>query len=267
MNLVVDLFGKLLGTLLLPPGLFIAMGLSGVWLSRRGIRKGLHLVTVALWLLLLASMPFIAIPLVTETEVPCESIQKLEGQADAIVVLGAGLRQQAKEYGGAPSVDDLALERLRHAARLQRALQVPVLVSGGSPLGGISEARVMEETLNQDFMIPVRWIEETSRTTRENASHSRKILMEDGVHRIYLVSQAWHLRRAVEAFRREGLTVIPAGTGCKLLSDYRANRYLPHPEALLMTYWAAHEWVGSLWYALLSLFESPSESRGNRTEA
>jgi len=31
--------------------------------------------------------------------------------------------------------------------------------------------------------------------------------------------------------------------------------FLPHPEALEMSYWAIHEWVGILWYDVIGRLE------------
>ena len=48
----------------------------------------------------------------------------------AIVILSAGRRTYAPEFGG-ETVDALALERLRYGADVARQTQLPVLVSGG----------------------------------------------------------------------------------------------------------------------------------------
>ena len=251
MNLLADLFGKILGAFLLPPVSLILLGFWGVWREGRKSGTGRWIVSLSLALLLASSLPVVALFLIGMTQVTCEPISQLVGQADAIVVLGGGVRRRAEEFEGEASVDGYELERLRYAARIYRVTGLPVLVSGGSTWGGPPEAWVMRDTLLRDFSIPVRWIEDRSRTTRENAIYSAKILKEHQIKRILLVSQGWHLRRAVEAFRREGLLVKAAGTGCRTQTDFGGKGWIPHPEALTLTYWAAHEWVGSLWYQVL----------------
>jgi len=109
----------------------------------------------------------------------------------------------------------------------------------------------MREVLQEDFGVETQWAESDSRTTRENARNSARILKAEGLSRIYLVSQGWHLARAVRAFESEGLNVMPAGTGCKKATQLKWLHFLPHPEAFEMSYWAMHEWVGILWYDLI----------------
>ena len=49
-------------------------------------------------------------------------------------------------------------------------------------------------------------LESTSRTTWENARFSATLLRQHGWHRVLLVSDAWHLPRALIAFRAAGVT-------------------------------------------------------------
>lgn len=134
--------------------------------------------------------------------------------AEAIVVLGAGRYLQAPEYGGDTAAAG-SLERVRYAARLHRETGRPVLVSGGRPggLGDRSEAEIMRDILEQEFRIPVRWVESQSEDTLQNAAYSASLLRRDGIERIYLVTHGFHMRRAAEAFGAHAIEVVPMITG------------------------------------------------------
>ena len=168
--------------------------------------------------------------------------------ADAIVILGGGTYFNAPEYAG-DTVNGNTLARLRYGAQLYRATHLPIAVSGGSPNGGRPEAELMRASLEQDFAVPVRWVESHSRNTDENARASRALLPHS-VQTIFLVTQAWHLRRARYAFQRAGFTVIPAGTDYCLTRQTQLLDFVPQPQALLNSYLAFHEAIGLIWYRL-----------------
>lgn len=245
-------YGKIVGALFLPPVPFILLIFTGLMLSSTRQKGALLLGSMGSCAVLLSTLPSVAVHLTTATQGDCDPVGSSARKADAIVVLGGGVRRHAPEFGGRAALTALQLERLRYAARLHRSTHLPLLVTGGSPWGEVAEARLMQETLLEDFSVPVKWVEDASRTTRENARFSSDLLRREGVGRIFLVSQGWHLRRAVSAFEREGLEVYPAGTGCRSPQDFGFNGWFPSPEGFEMTYWSAHEWLGALWYALLA---------------
>ena len=175
--------------------------------------------------------------------------QKLDGsEADAIVILAGGSVHHAAEYDGHDSLNWLSLERVRYGALLAHKLHKPVLVTGGDPLNyGTSEARIMASTLEQEFGVRVQWMEEHSRTTHENAEFSASILKKNRIKRIYLVSHAWHLARAIPEFEQQGLIVIPAGTGYGS-REFGLLGLLPSASGLQNSYFACHEALGWAWY-------------------
>lgn len=243
--------GKLLGALVMPPALFVFLGLIGLTQVRRHPHWTIGLSGLAFFLVLASSTPVVGTLLIRSIQAPCPAIDALKGKADAIVILGGGVRPHAPEYGNRPNLNAIELERLRHGARLYRATGRPILVTGGSIEGAAAESLLMQEVLHEDFGVETRWIEPDSRTTRENARNAAQMLKLDGVERIYLVSQGWHLARAIKVFESEGLKVIPAGTGCRGDIEMRWFHFLPHPDALELSYWAVHEWVGMIWYNLI----------------
>ena len=173
--------------------------------------------------------------------------------AGAIVVLGAGAVEHAPEYGGLDVPDAVALVRLQYGAHLQHATGLPLLTSGGNASvkrGVAAKGVVMARTLRGDFRTPVKWVEDQSEDTAENAAYSAAILKAAGIRRILLVTHAMHMPRARAAFLRQGLEVVDAPTLFYSRSQLSVYMLLPSASGLYRSYYAMHEWIGLGWYRL-----------------
>lgn len=237
--------------MLLPPGGIIILGLISLLLGRRSLLGGL-LFTLTLAALYLFSAPYIANRLMQEVEtMPALSATAIENSdAQAIVVLGGGRYEDAPEYSG-DTVNSLLLERLRYAAFLSRRTGLPVIPSGGSRLSSeIPEAVLARQTLREEFKIPVLAIEEKSRTTWENATMTAALLRQLGIAKVFLVTHAMHMPRAMEMFRRADVEPIAAPTGFYHRDDSLSpfTDWLPSPKAMQFSYFALHELLGAAWY-------------------
>jgi uncharacterized SAM-binding protein YcdF (DUF218 family) len=235
-----------LKTLLLPPGiLLIAAAVGLVMLGRRP--GPARVILIAAWLALyLLSTPFVSVSLQVAAgrSQPVTADELRSGQA--IVILGGGLRLRAPEYGG-DTLGGLTLERVRYGARLARATRLPVLVTGGRPPAAErAEAEVMRDALEQEFGVPVRWVEKESRNTAENARMSAALLLPAGVKRIVLVMHAFDVNRATAEFAAAGLEVIPAPTLVRGPSLSRLGDVLPQVNALQGSYFALYELLAML---------------------
>jgi uncharacterized SAM-binding protein YcdF (DUF218 family) len=233
----------------LPAGLF-ALACVGLLLAGRGRRRaGWTLVVAAAVLLVLACTPLVAAALLLPLEAPPWD-GRAPGERAALVVLGADLELAAPEYGG-PTLGALSLERVRYAARVARATDLPVLTSGGRLRRAARPvAELMREALEVEYGVPVRWVEASSGTTHENAVRSAELLRADGIQRVLLVTHAWHVPRARRCFEAEGLEVWPAPTGYHLRPRPDAGDFLPSAKALRLSSLALHEWLGRAWYLL-----------------
>ncbi len=242
------LLSNFIAGLLLPPLALLLLGGFGLALLRRRRRIGLSLLISSLISIWLLSTPLVAALLLDSLKPPPHSLSGAE--ADAIVILGGGRVRDSIEYGG-DSLGRFTLERLRYGAWLARKLGKPVLVTGGAPGGGVPEGDLMRDSLKHEFGIKtVRWVESASINTRENARLSAQLLRTDGIERIYLVTHAWHLARAVPEFTALGFQVIPAGTGYSPASPRSVLDLLPNGMALEESWLALHEWLGQLWYRI-----------------
>lgn len=241
---------KTVSALLLPPLSLLLLGFAGLATLEKRPRLGKGLILASLALLYGLSTPIVgdsALKLIEPARTPVPA-----AGAGAIVVLGAGTYFSAPEYGS-DTVAGQALERLRYAAELHRKTGTPILVSGGHPGGDYApEAVSMKSVLEYDFHVPVAWTESKSRDTLENARYSFKILDQAGIHTVYLVTSAWHMRRAAMAFRSAGFTVIPAPTAFVTRDRLTILDFLPSTLGLLKSRVFFHEVLGILWYRLQS---------------
>lgn len=242
-----------LAAFLLPPlNLFLLGGAGWLFVRQRHPLLGKSLIFIAIALLWLLSAPFVSRELIISLEARALAKASANCHPQAIVVLGAGTYANAPEYGG-DTVPALGLERLRLAAHLHRGTQLPILVSGGHPGNGkFSEAALMKDVLENDFKVPVKWVEGASNNTREDALYSQQILQKAGIDSILLVTQAWHIPRAQGIFTRTGLCVVAAGTGFRTGNQLTLLSLLPSAEALHESQIYLHETIGLVWYRLRS---------------
>ncbi|HUW98872.1 MAG TPA: YdcF family protein [Acidiferrobacter sp.] len=249
----------LVNACLTPPGLFVLPMGVGLALIRVRPGPGLALVALAWAGLLLVSLPITATTLARDWEVYPALTTPLPKGPRAIVVLAAGRYRRAPEYGGHDTVAANTLVRLRYAARLYRESRLPILVSGGAPLGGHPAAVLMRHVLRHDLNTPVKWVEGRSHTTGQNATRAYAILAPLGIRHVFLVTQALHMRRAVMLFRHAGFTVTPAPTdfATRRFRDRTVLAFLPSGHAMALSALVFHEMIGVLWVRASSILPRP----------
>ena len=244
---------NLVAAALLPPLLLVLLLAAGLIVRRRHPRLATSLILLATAALYALSTPWVGGVLLKSLEISTPVSPAQLHTADAIVVLGSGRYLDADEYGG-DTLNGRSLERLRYAARLHRASGLPILVTGGKPSGGtLAEGRIMQDTLESEYGMSPRWVEDASLTSWDNARLSAPLLKQAGVRRIALVTHAWHLRRIVPLFEAQGLGVIPAGIRFSRTRVDSVMDLVPTPAGLRDSSFALHEWLGILWYKLRSI--------------
>ena len=246
--------------LVLPPTCFFVLFFLALLVKWRWPRVGRGLLWLLFLLVYLSTTPYVAGELMAPLQ-PYAPIDAEHPDPDvgAIVVLGAGIYFSAPEYWEASTPlaysergDPLSLERVEFAAYLARMTGIPILVSGGAtgPDPQLTVARTMKQTLERDFDVPVRWVEEESANTWENAQFSAELLKQQGIHKIYLVTHAWHMPRAIYSFEHTGIEAIPAPTRFASRAEPIWEDFIPSAKAGLSTFYAVHEWIGNAWYRM-----------------
>lgn len=233
---------RLLSLLLPPIGPMLAALVLLVWRGR--------LTRALAGLLLLANLAF-ATPFAAGTlRLSLERMlpDTVADAAEAIVVLSGDIAHTRDAIDLGP----LTLERMRVGATLHRATGLPILVTGGvvSRRSSVPVAELMRAAYTTDFGLAVRWVEPMARDTRENAERSAILLRAAGIERVFVVSHAWHLPRALAAFERAGLAPMPAPVRLSPAPDGSFADWVPNPRAALDSWYFLREWAGILVYRL-----------------
>jgi uncharacterized SAM-binding protein YcdF (DUF218 family) len=188
------------------------------------------------------------------TQTKDKSLNKNNLEPKAIVILGSGIRNGATELPQYEfqDVSKEAMVRLRMGARLAKITHLPILVTGGRPDRTSSkdkpEGQIMANVLENELGVKVQWVENQSNTTQENAKFSARILKENQIDTIYLITNDWHMPRSIRIFEKEGLNVIPAPTGFNFEEKWTPLDYIVSSRGIEKTRQIWHELLGHVWY-------------------
>ena len=244
---------------LLPPGINLLLAVSGFLFLRHSQRVGRGLITIAFVSLWLLSTPIIAQILIDrlQYQYPLLQIDKSPKQntSGAIIVLGGG-DGIASEYENSHILSEATQSRLHYAAYLYNKTHLRIIVSGGNlnksfPTG----ADLMLRELRNYFKIPVAWKEDASITTKDEGNLMVPILQRNGIDIAYLVTNAWHIPRAMytfnSSFSNTKIKIVAAPMGYIILQPNQGFlNYLPSLEGLNTSNIAIHEYIGMLSYQL-----------------
>lgn len=220
-------FKTLLLAAVMPPAPFLLLAAWGGWRLRRGRRLGGVLLALALlgtWLSATEAMGEL-LSRAAGQPAPLQPAQvdALRGRQDgAVLVLGAGVRRLAPEFGTSAPTPTTA-ERLAYGVWLARRSGWPLGFTGGIGWAATTlkqpEAVTIARVAAEDYRLPLRWAEASSRDTRENAARTLPLLAAAGVKQVILVTHEAHMRRAMRAFEAEaaplGVRVLPAPVGLR----------------------------------------------------
>ena len=241
----------LLTTLLLPPAgplLLVFLGLLLAKFKRRWAWGLVFTGTLIMWLACCNATAYGLNRLLLKTYPAVTATQLQENQA--IVVLGGGVDLHAPEYGE-PILAETAHKRLLFGAHLARQSKLPLIYSGGIGWAAPgaqqrSEAEVAAEALKRELGMSFTWVDDQSRDTRENAQRSFEQLSKQGITRILLVTNDWHMQRSVRNFEQAGFVVQPAPMGYTQPPLRFDTDFLPSGGGLRDTRRVLHEALGRL---------------------
>ncbi len=262
---------NIIAELLMPPSIWIALALFALIFFRKPSKLKTTLIGVSVVMIWMTSTTafsqwFYQVsdhwmhwpqPInLTELAKQEKSQSAFKQNHQAIVILGGGIRAGAKEIPEYQNQDvsSEAITRLRTGARLAKVTHLPILVTGGRPdkvkAEDLPEGKLMAMILEKELQTPVKWIEDQSNTTQENAQFSAKILKQNQIDTIYLVTHVWHMPRSKMIFEKEGLKVISVPLGYHYKNPLTPLDYFPKGEGLTKTREIWHELLGNIWYRL-----------------
>lgn len=243
-------FTKLLGMLLMPIGLLwlgllVAMG----WAFKRR-QRGLGGFLVLLCAgFTLAGNTRVGHVLMARLEASLPSLPEHAAPLEALFVLGGGTEVDAQ---GRPFLAESG-DRVMEAARLWHAGRVKRLVASGASMDAKAERRNLGEETRTIWLgldIPpeaIRVIEEPCFNTRAEIQAYGRMKAKEGLHRVGLLSSAWHLPRAQALAQREGLEVqlIPSDRRGRI-PPFRLWDLVPGHDGFQNTHRACWEMLGRL---------------------
>jgi uncharacterized SAM-binding protein YcdF (DUF218 family) len=239
---------KLIGMLCMPTGLlWLGLLLAMFWAFRRRV-PGLGAFLAFLFLAFtLAGNPQVGALLMDHLESTIPSLPEKAAPFDAVFVLGGGsqLDDQGRPILGGSG------DRIIEAARLWHAGKVRCLVASGTSddartgrrnLG--AETREIWESLGVP-RAAIREIEEPCFITRDEIQAYRRLMVQEGWHRVGLLSSAWHLPRAMALAKRAGLEVLPIPSDERgRVSRFQLWHLVPQEEGFQKTQLACWEMLG-----------------------
>lgn len=247
----VFIFKKIATSFLLPPGIFIVifLFLGFFFVLKKNWKAAFpnFLIAAVFWFLSIAPVSdFMLRGLESEFKIPENP------RGDVIILLGGGVYDGVSDMSGIGAPSEEMLGRIITAVRLQKRLNIPVIVSSGSGFKFKKPEAPIVRRFLIDLGIPDRKviIEEKSRDTIENAEFTREICKRLGYKKPILVTSASHMRRAVMSFEKVHLEVIPFPSGFKTWEGkkYWWEDYIPggFDKAAI----AIREYIGLIFYKL-----------------
>lgn len=238
---------KFVASFILPPGIFVIILFAIAAKVRKSSRlasRWLVGVTIVLYAL---TTNLVSDALLRTLEYRYTPPRSVSG--DVIIMLGGGATSSAPDIGEAEgNLSGSASARLLTAARLQKMLRVPIILSGGQVYADTGREAIIAKRLLVGLGVEESqiMIEDQSLNTKQNARFVHKILEENHFSSPILVTSAFHMERALINFDKEHVPVFPFPT------DYMTNRedhfyfnkIAPSASALQDSALFFREWLG-----------------------
>lgn len=238
-------------TFLIDP-LFILFCIGGITLFSPSLRMKIRRVLLPLFILILMiSTPFMANRIFSFVE-ELETNTMKDIKYDAIVVLSGMVNLSLSDDNQIEFSS--AVDRILKGVELYKQGKADFLIlSGGS--GALFGSAYSEAVLLKKFVVRLGIpsdkviVEANSRNTFQNATETAKIIHENGLTKILLITSAFHMFRSHGCFTKVGIDVdlFPVDYYAqKKIVDFRS--FLPSSGSLVLVNRAIHELTGILVY-------------------
>ncbi len=247
---------KTAGFFALPSNLLVSIGILGLLLLASPWRRlASWLIVTSLALLTVVGLSPLGNALILPLEQRFPPWNDARGAPDGMVVLGGGISPDVSAARGIVALNEAA-ERITAAAVLAHKYpKARIIYSGGSNRllsPPVPEAPAAVEELEALGVAHDRiTAEEQSRNTIENAVFSRLIAQPQPGERWLLITSAYHMPRAIAAFRAAGFPVEAYPVDWRTRGpDDVVRPFAALSAGLERTDVAVHEWIGLLAYRL-----------------
>ncbi len=192
--------------------------------------------------------------LVSKIEKPY-NVPLKEAKVDGVIVLGGG------HYKGSANLplEAGAFKRLIYATMIAKKHNLPLIFAGAdyelvatrecikelNATLDLNLSNISNERIVNKFSITYTL---NSINTIQNAMRAYDLFAQNGIShpKIYLVTSAFHMKRASGIFEDFKFDIIPAATDFRTRSDFCYCFYFPSISGLQLTNIAIHEMLGSL---------------------
>jgi len=261
------ILSKIFSFFALPSNILISIGIAGlVLLCTRFTRLGNRLVVASIALIAIAGLSPLGNILILPLEQRFPPWDASHGAPDGIVVLGGAITLSVSAARGAVALNEAA-ERITVAAELARRYpNARIIFSGGNNFLLASEAIEAAIAVKEFEALGVAHeritAEEQSRNTIENAVFSHLLANPQPGERWILVTSAYHMPRAIAAFRAAGFAIEAYPVDWRTRGPIDALQpFNSVANGLRRTDTAVREWVGLLAYRITGktaeLFPAP----------
>jgi uncharacterized SAM-binding protein YcdF (DUF218 family) len=243
-----------IGFLSVPSNVIASLALISLLLIVLRLRS-YAFVTISLATLVLAALSPLGNALLTPLEQRFPEMKYPDQNIDGIIVLGGSYDSVSHAYASVIVLEEDTEPMAVMVDLARRYPRAKIIFSGGTSPSwgpGPSEAAIVERYF-VSFGIPAERIsiEERSLTTEENASFTAKMVRPSPSSRWLLVTSAYHMPRAMVAFRKAGFNVVAFSVGQR--THGWGQLWWPSSTAtdnLRRLDIAIHEWVGLIDYRL-----------------
>lgn len=249
------LFGLMIGVLLL-------------LLPKPAPKWGKRWLVVLAGVYLLLSLPLFSTTFESALSYGTSQVKSTEqaSGAEVIVILGGGSSTFLGSEGKLNILSEPSSLRVLEGVRLYSLLNEPqIIVSGGAAprydvLTPESEP-LMDALIVSDIPAEKIIVEPASQDTHEQAVNIRELFEEIGVEHFVLVTSPTHMRRALGAFRAEGMD--PIGSVAAQHSESTDNPFplFPNLNALSNSKLGMREVLATLYYAARGWLSGPEHER------
>ena len=233
---------------LLPPGFIVLLlAVFMVYLFKHKARGRFALTLITLLLYFASLMP---VAQILTHGLEGRYTQPANVKADVIAVLGGGTVSNV-DGNNEGALSAIGMNRLIAGARLQRAMNVPLIISGGARYNDeVDEASVAKQVL-LDLGMPeqVIYTDSEALNTKQNAENIISLCRENGWQSVAVVTSALHMPRAMQNF-----TAAAGGSGVEVTAypcDYLVSgatqlsvfSFVPQAYALELTAMSLKEYL------------------------
>jgi len=227
---------KILSAVLMPLSLGLILFLFGLWfLYQENYKKAKFYLTVSfLWIFIISYSPF-SNSIISPLE---SNYEKLSMNSTAKYILLLGGDYEGRAYEAIRLYNNIEGAKIITSGYAGRDFKLPEAIRNANKL--------MSLGIPKDDIL----IQSKPKDTLDEAKHIKKLI---GDEPFILVTSAYHMPRAMELFKKEGLSPISAPTNFLTRESYMIS--VPNGKDLRKTEIAFHEYLGRMWNYIKSFKE------------